>query len=102
MGRTKYQTPPTPEVAPAPLRAFADRICDVVTETHDVDPVSIVWILLWSVVDYIRAQEDGDIRKAIKITNSLTSQMTKMRWGVTLDGEVIDVTTGEKINSTLQ
>ena len=104
MVKMKQHTPPTPEVASAPIRAFADRLYDLLTEANNDarDPSAIVWVLLSITVEYIRVHEDGDRRKAIKIIHMLTRRMTKMHWIKTVDGGVLDLTTGETINTTRQ
>jgi hypothetical protein len=63
----------------------------------------VVQILLWSAANYICVhEEDEDFLKAAKILHSMTRKLTKARWGVTLDGEVQDLSTGEKLSPTRQ
>jgi len=107
MKRTN-QRPPTPEevefLNSDAVNALSERIAEAVHQTHDdLTPPDIVWILLWSAQNYICVhEEDEDFLKAAKILHSMTRKLTKARWGVTLDGEVQDLSTGEKINPTRQ
>ena len=106
MKRT-YQSPPTPKeiefLNSDAVNALCKRIAEAVHQTNDdLNPPDIAWMLLWSAANYICMYEDGDMLKVIKILHSMTRKMTKMRWGVTLDGEVLDLSTGEKLSPTRQ
>jgi hypothetical protein len=105
--KRKYQFPPTPEevefMNSLAVNALSKRIAEVVNQTDDLEPPDIVWILLWSAQNYICVhEEDENFLKAAKILHSMTRKLTKARWGVTLDGEVQDLSTGEKFSPTRQ
>src|SRR5262249_51087119 len=100
MKRKSYQSPPTPEqieyINSDAINALCERIGEVSNQTNELTPPDIVRVLLWSAKNYICVHEEGDMVKAAKILHSITRRFTKMRWGVTPDGEVEDLATGER------
>jgi hypothetical protein len=107
MKRKSYQSPPTPEqieyINSDAINALCVEISVVINQSsNDLTPLDIVRVLLWSAQNFICLHEDGDMVKAAKILHSITRKLAKVRWGVTLDGKVEDLVTGEKFSPTRQ